>query len=80
MTGVVVVLVLVVGTVDSEVRETLSEEVAFRLKSKCHKVTSSVQIPRKRTMAGGGERDRNQVSHTTASFLPSSFSAEGLAF
>lgn len=69
-----------VVTVDSEVRETLSEEVSFRLRSKCHRVTSSVKISGKSILAGGGERNRKRVSQAMASFLPSSCSPEDPAF
>lgn len=42
-----------VAVSNSEVKESLSEEVTFKLRSECHKVTSSVNILAKRIPGGG---------------------------
>lgn len=58
----------------------VDSEVSFRPRSKCHRVTSPVKIPGKSILAGGGGNDRKLVSQAMVSILPSSFSAEDLAF
>lgn len=66
--------------VDFEVTETLSEEMTFRLRSKCHRVTSHVKVQGKsilgrgenhsKALCRGGESDRKQVSPSQG-FFPS---------
>lgn len=42
-----------VAVSNSEVKESLSEEVTFKLRSECHKVTSPVNVLAKRIPGGG---------------------------
>lgn len=66
--------------VDFEVTETLSKEKTFRLRSKCHRVTSHGKVPGKSILGRRknpskapcreGESDRNQVSPSQGLFPP----------